>query len=109
LKTEDAINSSRLALKDGVVEGGGVCLAKIHMPSTEVGLILSMALKSPLAQNLKNMNLDLPNWGDEVVDAASVVKNAVRNAVSLAGTILTTGIVITLPPKKPEQNVKLPF
>lgn len=113
LKTEDAINSSRLALKDGVVIGGGVCLDEIALTgitnTTEVGKIIQKALMAPFEQNLKNMGKETQDWGDEVVDAASVVKNAVRNAIALAGTILTAGIVITLPPKKPEQNVKLPF
>jgi chaperonin GroEL len=108
LKCYDAINSSRLALKDGVVEGGGLALVKASkvLPDTQVANILKESILAPIIQNLKNMNLPefaaVP-WGEEVIDATTVIKNAVRNAVSLASTVLTTGIVITLPPKTPEQ------
>lgn len=103
LKTEDAINASRLALKDGVVEGGGMCLNEIAMflPHDLEGSILRMALEAPLLQNLKNMEKEEPDWGEEVIDSAAVVKNAVRNAVALASTILTCGVVVTLPKKEP--------
>lgn len=105
LKCEDAINSSRLALRDGVVKGGGVCLANvaIEMSDTIAGNIVRNALCEPLSQNMKNMGIENISWGEEIVDASAVVKNAVRNAISLASTVLTTGIVITLPAKTPEQ------
>lgn len=105
LKCYDAINSSRLALKDGVVAGGGSCLWDVAdtMPKTTAGDILRYALRSPLTQNLTNMGLSSPSWGLEIQDAAAVVKNAVRNAISLASTILTTGLVITFPAKTSEQ------
>lgn len=105
LKCEDAINSSRLALRDGTVEGGGKCLDSIadEMPDTAAGNILRTALKAPLAQNLANMGKSEADWGEEILDAAAVAKNAVRNAISLASTILTTGIVISFPDKTPEQ------
>lgn len=105
LKCYDAINSSRLALKDGVVEGGGICLLDISysMPDTIAGNILKKALKAPFIQNVANMGVEKATWGNEIQDAASVVKSAVRNAISLASTILTTGLVITFPPKTPEQ------
>lgn len=104
LKTEDAINASRLALKDGVVQGGGKCLDDIacFMPHTYGGAILAKALSAPLEQNLKNMGLEEPNWSDEeILDSAAVIKNAVRNAIALASTILTCSVVVTLPKKEP--------
>ena len=109
LKCYDAINSSKLALKDGIVAGGGISLkiASGCLPDTLVGNILKIALEAPLKQNLANMGLLEPNWGDEVVDAKIVISNAVRNAVSLASTLLTTGIVVTLPEKTPEQLSQL--
>ena len=99
LKTEDAINASRLALKDGVVSGGGVCLNEVAegLDDSIEGKILQYALQAPLVQNLKNMGLTEPNWGEEIVDSSAVVKNAVRNAIALASTILTCGVVVTLP------------
>lgn len=117
LKVADAINSSRLALKDGIVKGGGICLAQVanRLPKTEVGKLLWAALNSPYIQLLKNSDLplfpvqeDAIGFGDNVVDAALVVKNAVRNAISLASTVLTAGIVIHLP-NKPKDNDKNAF
>lgn len=99
LKAKDAINSSKLALKDGVVAGGGVALnnASMSLPDTIAGQIVKKALQAPLKQNLENMGIESPNWGSEVVDASAVIKNAVRNAISLASTVLTTNIVIFKP------------
>lgn len=108
LKCKDAINSSRLALKDGIVLGGGICLADVadQMPDTVAGGILQQALEAPLKQNCLNMGIEVPaefSFGNGVVDASTVVKNAVRNAIGLASTVLTTGIVINFPPKSSEQ------
>ena len=109
LKTEDAINASRLALKDGVVAGGGVCLddISIELPETIAGQILSNALSAPLKQNLSNMGLDEPNWGEDVIDSSAVTRNAVRNAIALASTILTCGVVVVIPPKSEEELLQM--
>lgn len=113
LKCEDAINASRLALKDGVINGGGVTLAQVAglMPASPAGTILSNALTAPFEQICENIGIQgenrssilESNFGENVLDAAKVVKNAVRNAIALASTVLTSSIVITLPPKTPEQ------
>jgi chaperonin GroEL (HSP60 family) len=42
-------------------------------------------------------------WRAGILDAAAVVKNAVRNAISLASTVLTGKIVITIPEKSAQQ------
>lgn len=106
LKTKDAISASILALKGGVVEGGGISLLKASdcLPNTTAGSILSEALKVPITQLCANAGIEIPQtFGSEVIDAAAVVKNAVRNAVSLASTVLTTGMVIVIPPKSADQ------
>jgi len=108
LKCADAINSSQSALKGGVVAGGGVALlnASQAMPSTKAGEILAIALKEPLHQNERNMGIFVGTtlaFSDDIIDSAVVVKNAVRNAIALASIVLTTGIVITKPPKTPDQ------
>jgi chaperonin GroEL len=99
LKAEDAINASKLALEDGVIMGGGVCLAEIsdELPDTVGGRILKVALKAPMNQILKNMGITERIWGDEIVDASKITKNAVRNAIGVASTILTTNAVIFTP------------
>jgi len=99
LKTNDAINSSRLALKGGVVEGGGICLVDVatELPHTITGQILATALSEPYEQICRNGGNTETVGNEDVLDSAIVIKNAVRNAVSLAGTILTCGVVVTIP------------
>lgn len=105
LKCQDAIHSSALALKDGVVYGGGVCLFSLadSLADTDAGRVLKVALKAPFLQNLHNMGVKEVTWDQAVLDAAIVVKNAVRNAISLASTVLTLGGDIAIPPKSAEQ------
>lgn len=98
LKYADAINSCRLALKSGVVKGGGVCLANLVLPNTEIANMVGNALCAPHLQLRRNGGITT----EDIWDASAVMKNAVRNAISLASIVLTTGIVISLPPK-PEQ------
>lgn len=98
-KAKDACSASYFALKDGVVEGGGVaflnCIAEL--PDTIGGKILTHALVTPHDQILANFGVDTMNIPDNVVDASWVVKNAIKNAISIAGTILTAKSVIILP------------
>lgn len=135
LKAEDAIHSSRLALKGGIVAGGGVALrnaAKV-LKNTIGGKILKEALNAPLTQIMTNAGADKPGFtGFEamqnnigfnaangkyedmfeanIIDAALVVKGAIRNALGIASTLLTTSSVVTLPPQEPSLAVKqFPF
>lgn len=119
LKAEDAINASRLALQDGIVAGGGVALKNIsdELPDTMGGKVLKEALKAPFKQILTNSGYndfvtDKKDWGIDgrtgksvdmfkagIVDAAKVTKNAVRNAIGMASTILTGSVAISIPPR----------
>lgn len=129
LKAEDAIHSSRLALKSGIVPGGGVCLRNTAdiMPDTIGGRILRTALKSPVMQIIANAGgepdvklmltleeaklygvdaskMEWVNMFDaNIVDASAIVLGAVRNALGIASTLLTTSSVIILPPKSAEE------
>ncbi len=112
LKCMDAINASKLALQDGVVKGGGIALYNAAMSldgTTEAGKIMYLALRAPYEQNCINMGIPASgtDFGENVIDAAKVIKNAVRNAVSLASTVLTTGIVITTPPMTEQELAML--
>lgn len=127
LKAEDAIHSSRLALQGGIVAGGGVALLNVSevMPNTIGGRILKEALQAPIKQIIANAD-DNPEsimaqfetdedgydaktalvcnmFDADVVDALFVVRNAVRNALGIASTLLTTASVITLPPPSQEE------
>ncbi len=108
LKCEDAVNASRLALKGGVVKGGGITLYNIasKLPKTTAGQILAKALQAPLFQIMANSNItEIPEYSDNVLDASIVLKNAIRNSISLASTVLTTGLIITLPEKVEEIKI----
>lgn len=125
LKCYDAINACKLALKDGIVAGGGISLLNVipYLPDTDAGRIVARAIKEPFAQILSNaglaqdgtMKLNCKSGIDTnsgqvvdmfkagIVDASAVVKNAVRNAISLASTVLTGQILIVIPEKSPQQ------
>lgn len=121
LKAEDARNAAYQALQEGIIPGGGVALANAasKMPDTIGGNILKKALIAPLMQIIENAGADPKVLGDEVgfgskgfnakslevvdmweagiVDPAKVVKTAVKNAISVAGTVLTARVAVTLP------------
>lgn len=125
LKAEDAINASRLALQDGVVAGGGVALLNTSkmLPHTIGGDILREALQVPVKQICSNagfpeliLGLDFEDgrgfdaqkgefvnmWDAGIIDAAKVTKQAVRNAIGVASTILTGSVALSIPPKRVE-------
>lgn len=118
LKAEDAIKAVQAALAEGVVEGGGLALWGIAqgLKGETVGeAILKKALTAPFrkivenagrdyAEVVSNMNgkgynartdtyEDLMETG--VVDPTKVERLALSNAVSAAGTFITTFAVIT--------------
>lgn len=125
LKCEDAISAVRHALHSGIVPGGGITLlnASHRMNADTVGaMILEKALKVPFYQILENAGIvpgskgisgsqgvdvktgeivDMLEAG--IVDSATVCKNAVRNAIGVASTILTATAFIGIPPKSSEQ------
>lgn len=101
LKTHDAIRSSELALKYGIVEGGGLCLFDLSdkIPDTIAGNIMKKVLKSPHNQLKENMGWNdvlRVGFNDNIVDASMVVKMAVRNAIGIASTILTASAIVHL-------------
>lgn len=122
-KAIDAISACHLALEDGVVVGGGIALANTarKLPDTVGGKILRTALLAPLNQIIFNAGKDgkdfekgamgghmgfnaktgevVDMWEAKIIDPAKVVKNAIRIAISVASTTLTTQIVVKLPEK----------
>lgn len=100
LKVEDAISAAWQALQGGIVIGGGLALASVKLPDTVGGRILAKALKAPQEQIEKNMGATLSQRkleDEHIYDPANVVKNAARNAVSVAAAVLTAATVVTLP------------
>jgi chaperonin GroEL len=107
LKLHDAIRSSQLALKYGIVSGGGLCLWRIanqtdnELWKSEAGRIMTVALNAPLKQIAENCAINqaehIDKLPDNIVDASMVVKMAVRNSVGIASTILTASSLIYIP------------
>lgn len=109
-KALDARNASFLALQGGVVNGGGCALrdcallmSKTSEPisSTIGATILSQALRYPFDQIKENMGMKGAKFDkfhfQGILDPATVVKNSITNAISVASTVLTTNVVITKP------------
>jgi chaperonin GroEL len=118
LKAEDAVSAAHLALRDGIVPGGGVALwvASSDLPDTEGGRVLKEAMRAPLKQIILNdggvfdpsivwgfnaKGYDSKNhevtdmWKACIVDPVAVVRNSLKTAISVAGIVLTTETVTT--------------
>lgn len=89
LKCEDAVNAVDVALKDGVIKGGGLALKEIsdELPAN----ILSDALRAPYQQIQQNNGgpLEIP---DTVIDPVKITISALESACSLAGLVITTEV-----------------
>ena len=115
-RVDDAIHATKAAVKEGIVPGGGIALlnaAQKLSGKTEGEKIFIEAIKSPYKTILNNAGLDTDiltskkGWGIDVVtgkpvsmikagiiDPVLVTKTALKNAVSVATTILSTDCVI---------------
>lgn len=125
LKVEDAINAASVALEHGIVVGGGMALynATKDLPIDTIGgKILAEALRSPANQIIANARQKIQEHevGGEIgfnsqtnqienlvekgiVDPYDVVYTAIKNAIGVAATVLTTGAIVLLPREdKPE-------
>lgn len=127
-RVDDALAATRAAVAGGIVPGGGVALLRAkHIADTAGNKIVATALTAPLAQIAENAGIDSASVVDKVlansdynfgynaaddkygdmlemgiIDPALVVKTALAAAASVAGTMLTTGAVITeIPEDKP--------
>jgi len=116
-RVEDAIYAVKAALQEGIVPGGGICLlnaAKSIKPKNIGEKILVEAIKSPFFTIMANAgieNYETPTkkgvgydvtTGKSVnmiksgiVDPALVTKTALKNAVSVASTIISADCIIS--------------
>ena len=115
-RVEDAIYATKAALKEGIVPGGGVALlnASEKIFSGQAGASLLQAIRSPYDTILDNAGYqiieehDKPGVGFDVVsgdrvdmvaagiiDPVLVTKTALKNAVSVALTIISADCVIS--------------
>ena len=117
---DDAVAATEAALKDGIVPGGAttyVELSKRLTGTTDGAAILKEALLSPFKVLMNNSGerygvkleelteygkgfdvmgdgslIDLKEHG--IIDPVMVIKQAITNAVSVAGSALTCGVLI---------------
>ena len=115
-RVDDAIHATKAAIKEGIVAGGGIALlnaASKLSNKTEGQKIFIEAIKAPykiILQNagltevypqIKNRGIDVKNGKDVnmikagIIDPVLVTKTALKNAVSVATTILSTDCVIS--------------
>lgn len=132
LKIEDSVNAVKSAATGGVVEGGGVAMARASKlipkggkEETAAYEILIHALQAPLRQIAKNSGVDdgvvlaevLKGSGYDaarneykdmfkagIIDPFKVTQNVILNSVSAVGTLLTTGVVVVDNFKKDAKN-----
>ena len=118
-RVEDAICATKAAIKEGIVPGGGIALldaSRNVLTTNNGGVALLRAIKAPFKTILKNAGIDEPGTdfggraegyglnavtGEQVnmieagiIDPLSVTKSALKNAASVAVTILSTDCVI---------------
>jgi chaperonin GroEL len=115
-RVEDAIYATKAALQEGIVPGGGVALlnASQEISTGQAGKVLLDALPSPFRTILSNAGLEQtsprPKKGlgvdvitsksvnmveSGIIDPVLVTKSALKNAVSVALTIMSADCVIS--------------
>ena len=114
-RVEDAIYATKAALQEGIVPGGGIALlnASQKISTSRAGKVLLNALSSPYETIIDNAGMKI-NTGmkegygcnvitgkyikmiDEgIIDPVLVTKSALKNAVSVALTIMSADCVIS--------------
>lgn len=127
---DDAVAATEAALKDGIVPGGATTYVEISKRlsgDTDGVKILKEALLSPFKVLMTNSGerygkkleelteygkgfdvmgdgglVDLKEHG--IIDPALVIKQAITNATSVAGSALTTGVLIALEKEKDDKE-----
>ena len=115
-RIEDAIYATKAALKEGIVPGGGIALlnASQKISTSNAGKVLLNALSSPYETIMNNAGLMMkpsnlkegygcnvidgtfPNMVREgIIDPVLVTKSALKNAVSVALTVMSADCVIS--------------
>ena len=114
-RVEDAIYATKAALQEGIVPGGGVALlnASQKIVTDDAGRVLLNALSSPYETILDNagmkVGVDMQDGcgcnvitggfvnmiNEGIIDPVLVTKTALKNAVSVALTIMSADCVIS--------------
>lgn len=125
----DALSSSKIALKEGVLEGAGLTLIKVsnllQNKNNTLGMnIILEALNEPFKTIINNIGLNpdeiyhnikednfisgfnaltekyVPLYKEGIIDPVKVTVNALINATSVATMLLTSGAIIASPIKE---------
>ena len=115
-RVEDAICATKAAIKEGILPGGGVALlnASFNLKPTCIGEeVLYQAIRKPYELILKNAGVEKLEKFDDgkgidvitglpvdmikagIIDPLLVTKSALKNAASVATTILSTDCVVS--------------
>ena len=116
-RVEDAIYATKAALQDGIVPGGGITLldASNRLSWNNAGeKALMRAIKAPFKTILENAGIEMTNIDGNagkgvdvttgnivnmikagIIDPALVTKTALKNAVSVASTIISADAIIS--------------
>lgn len=97
-KVENAVNSTQIAFKGGVVAGAGKALMDIKTSSD----LLNSALKAPRIQLEKNGKKYLD---ENTIDPTDIVITALESAVSIAEGLLTIG-GISVPKREKKDKIE---
>jgi len=89
-RIEDANNAVKAALEEGIIPGGGSTLYDLK---DDKDSILYNAIAKPFELINKDKYINLKEL-ENIIDPVKVTKSALKNAVSVASTILTTETVI---------------
>lgn len=111
-RVDDAVFACRAALESGIVAGGGTTPLDIAQTLPE-GSVLREVLKKPFATLLDNVGLKAADFTvgngkgvntrtgkvvdlfeEGIIEPASTIKKAIEAAVSIAGTAITTKVLI---------------
>jgi len=118
-RVEDAIYAVKAALQEGIVPGGGVALLNAFhkvKPKSDAEKVLLKSITYPSARILMNAGIQVPAWDEiskagygvdvttgktvnmikaGIIDPVLVTKTALKNAVSVALTIMSADCVIS--------------
>jgi chaperonin GroEL len=114
-RVEDAIYATKAALKEGIVPGGGIALlnASQKISTSDAGKVLLNALSSPFETIMDNAGMKINKGMKEgygcnvingtfvkmidegIIDPVLVTKSALKNAVSVALTVMSADCVIS--------------
>lgn len=98
-KVDDAVNAVKAAIQEGVVPGAGIALCKAA-DSLPADSLLAEPLRAPYKQIMANAGreFDIEPW---VKDPLRVVRIAFQKAVSIAGALATTEVIVNWERERP--------